>query len=536
MFRPRPPRADSPDAVRLAKLTEISKALNSELQLDKLLKLIMDSVIDLTDAERGFIILNHEGSDRIVVARNMDREEVRRPSFKISHSIVERVRESGKATLTNDAQAEKGLSAFASVSDLKLRSVLCVPFRLKDAVIGVLYLDHRFQRGNFREEDLWLIDMLNDHAAIAIENARLHEEISKANRELERLNAELRTKVATQEREIDAIRERLRDREAPASYKYDYRDIIGSSPAMRNVFRLLDRVIDSDLPVIVLGESGTGKELVAQIIHKHGPRRQAPFVSENCGAIPESLMESEIFGFVRGAFTGADRDREGLLEQAHRGTLFLDEIGEMDLSLQKKLLRALQEGEFRKVGSEETISVDVRVISATNRDLHRMVEEGEFRADLFYRLKGVIIDLPPLRERREDIPSLVDHFLAEFARTNDRPVPTLEPGAMDLLCRHSWPGNVRELENEIRCMATLCHDDVIDRPLAASVLGGSGAPQAIGGDDAIRLGSKSMQDLEREIIEKTMRACEGHKSRAAEKLGIPRRTFYDKLKRLEDDE
>jgi len=529
MFRPIDRSEDTPEATHLARLHEIGKAVNSELDLDKLLKLIMDIVIDLTGAERGFVILSQDGRDRIVVARNLDREEIRRPSFKISHSIVQSVRETGRAVLAGDAQADERLSVYSSVSDLRLRSILCVPFRLKDRVIGVLYLDHRFQTGNFTDEDLRLLEMFSDQAAIAIENARLHEENRNANRELERLNEELQSRVERREREIDEIREQLRSRERGPRhvFRYDYSRIVGRSPAMRRVFEMLDRVIDSELPVVLLGESGTGKELVARMIHENGPRSEGPFVSENCAAIPESLMESELFGFVRGAFTGADRDKPGLLELAHGGTLFLDEIGETELSFQKKLLRALQEGEFRKVGGDETVGVDVRVISATNRDLATLVDEGSFRADLYYRLKGVAIELPPLRKRREDIPLLVEHFLSHLAGGDGAAKLPLDGAVMERLCRHDWPGNVRELENEVRCMATLA-EDRIDLALAESVLGRSrgGAPTSAGVE------GKTLAELEREAIERALEASGGRKSRAAAMLGIPRRTFYDKLKKL----
>jgi len=524
MFRS---KYDKQRTLQIVRLHEIGKAINSELDLDRLLKLIMDIVIDLTGAERGFLILHRAGKDRIVVARNMDKEEVQRPSFKISHSIVERVRRTGKAILTNDAQAEEELSAFQSVSDLRLKSILCVPFRIRNEVIGTLYLDHRFEKGTFTDQDLQILEMFSDQAAVAIENARLYEENRKANEELAKLNRELQEKVRSQEREIGEIRRRLDTRRTESPYRFDYGLIVGRSPAIRRVFDVLERIIETDLPVLLLGESGTGKELVARVIHSNGPRKSAPFVSENCGAIPESLMESEVFGFVRGAFTGAIKDRPGLLELAHRGTLFLDEIAEMGLSLQKKLLRALQDGEFRKIGGDESVRVDVRIISATNQDLDRLVAEKSFRMDLYYRLKGVVIELPPLRERREDILLLVDHFLGRLSEERGGRTVTMTPRALEFLFRYSWPGNVRELENELRRMAALA-GDTIDADIAASLLKGRR-------EDSNRLGvsveGRTLQEIEREAIVQALRASNGQKAKAAEILGIPRRTFYDKLKR-----
>src|SRR6476620_2427933 len=221
----------------------------------------------------------------------------------------------------------------------------------------------------------------------------------------------------------------------------------GRTPRMLELFRLLDRVTDTALPVVIYGESGTGKELVARAIHHNGPRRQRAFVSESCAAIPETLLEAALFGHVRGAFTGAQGERRGLFEIAHGGTLFLDEVGEMPASMQVKLLRVLQQGEFRRVGGEKTIKVDVRVLVASNRDLSRLVEEGRFREDLFYRLNVVRVALPPLRERREDIPLLVEHFLAKHAQAAGKPAKRVARAALTKLLGHRWPGNVRELEN-----------------------------------------------------------------------------------------
>ena len=218
---------------------------------------------------------------------------------------------------------------------------------------------------------------------------------------------------------------------------------------MLELFRLLDRLTDTALPVVIQGESGTGKELVARAIHFNGPRRDRPFVSENCAAIPETLLESTLFGYVRGAFTGADHDTRGLFEVADGGTLFLDEVGEMSPAMQGKLLRVLQEGEFRRVGGERTRKVDVRIVAATNRDLARMVEEGKFRQDLYFRLNVARILLPPLRERREDIPLIVEHLLAKHAANAATPAKPLDPAALARLVAYRWPGNVRELENEI---------------------------------------------------------------------------------------
>ncbi len=242
-----------------------------------------------------------------------------------------------------------------------------------------------------------------------------------------------------------------------------YHEIIGDSPAMLAVLALLDRIADSSLPVLIQGESGTGKELIARAIHQNSARKGRPFVTENCAAIPETLQESELFGYKRGAFTGADRERKGLFQVADGGTLFLDEVGDMSLAMQKKLLRALQDGEIRPVGGTKTIHVDVRVVSASNRFLPSLVARKEFREDLYYRLNGVTLLLPPLRDRADDVPALATHFLVRVSGEMKREPPRLSSSARDALVAYSWPGNIRELENEVRrCLALLGPADVIE--------------------------------------------------------------------------
>ncbi|MBK6941473.1 MAG: sigma 54-interacting transcriptional regulator [Planctomycetes bacterium] len=235
-----------------------------------------------------------------------------------------------------------------------------------------------------------------------------------------------------------------------------YAEIIGESPPMLAVFALLDRVAASNIPVLIQGESGTGKELIAKAVHKNSPRRDKAFVTENCAAIPETLLESELFGYKRGAFTGADRERKGLFETAHKGTLFLDEVGDMSLNMQKKLLRALQDGEIRPVGGTAAVRVDVRIVAASNRLLRDMVKAQTFREDLFYRLNGVTIELPPLRDRTADIEPLARFFITRVAKEMGREAPELSASALAALQHYRWPGNIRELENEVRrCLALL---------------------------------------------------------------------------------
>ena len=399
---------------RLRRLLRINKRLNSELRLPRLLEMIVDTVIELTDAERGFLLLEDEHRQlEVKVARNIDQRTLETAEFELSRSIARQAAAGGEPIVTIDAAGDARFREAMSVSDLHLRSVLAVPLVIKGRAAGTIYVDHRLRKGAFDQEDVRLVLDFAEQAAIALENARLLGELRRRERQVEALNRRLEVELAAKREELSGIKQELRDNREALAVRYDYRNIIGKTPRMLDLFRLLDRITDTTLPVVIQGESGTGKELVARAIHANGPRRDRPFVAENCAAIPETLLESTLFGYVRGAFTGAERDTRGLFEVADGGTLFLDEVAEMSPGMQGKLLRVLQLGELRRVGSERTRKVDVRIVTATNRDLARMVEEGKFRRDLFFRLNVAQIALPPLRDRRDDIPLMVEHFLAK---------------------------------------------------------------------------------------------------------------------------
>jgi len=309
---------------------------------------------------------------------------------------------------------------------------------------------------------------------------------------------------------------------------FDRGNLIGRSAAMTRLLDLVAQVAPSEATVLVTGESGTGKEMIAGAIHTNSPRKTGPFIRINCAAITESLLESELFGHEKGSFTGADRRKEGKFRQADRGTIFLDEVSEMSLGMQVKLLRVLQEREFTRVGGEEVIRVDVRVIAATNRDLLRAVTEGRFREDLFYRLNVVTLRVPPLRERREDIPLLAQHFLKIFAERNRKALHGFTSRAMDRLLRYPWPGNVRELMNTVERGVVLCRADILDEADMAPVLEAE-APQAAAGATASP--GASLEDVEKAAILKTLDEASGNKSEAARRLGITRRTLHLKLKK-----
>ena len=327
------------------------------------------------------------------------------------------------------------------------------------------------------------------------------------------------------------LREQLQQR-------YSFEGIVGRSRVMRDLFQTLETVARTASTILVTGETGTGKEVIARAIHHASPRRAHRFVALNCSAIPENLLEAEIFGHVRGAFTGAIGTRQGKLEQAHRGTLFLDEVGTMSMSLQMKLLRVLQEREFERVGDNQTIKVDVRVIAATNADLARMVSEGSFREDLYYRLNVIPVVLPPLRDRREDIPLLVQHFLQKFCAEQGRPVMTVSQTAMRLLMTHAWPGNVRQLENAMeRAVAlsgTRTQIEASDLPGelhqatdASDLLPGLSLP-----DEGLDFDT-FISKIEHEVILRALERTGGNKAAAASVLNLKRTTLVEKLKRLE---
>jgi DNA-binding NtrC family response regulator len=346
---------------------------------------------------------------------------------------------------------------------------------------------------------------------------------------LARMNAVMRTRRLYTELKHStdenlALRKQVSDR-------YGFDNLIGRSPAMQEVYELMVRVKDAAVPVLITGESGTGKELVARAIHVNSPRKDKPFVAQNCSAFNDNLLESELFGHVRGAFTGAVRDKPGLFESANGGSFFLDELGEMSPALQVKLLRVLQEGTFFPVGSTTPKKVDVRVIAATHRNLQEMMARGAFREDLYYRLNVVNIKLPPLRDRRADIADLTRHFLSEKARKNGVQPKTLDPEALKKLTEYHWPGNIRELENEIERLMLMSGDaPQIDVALVSAHIGGNGSG---GGVPAPGEGGKlkdALEDLERRMIAAALQKTEGNKSEAARELGVSRSNLIAKAK------
>ncbi|MDA1263918.1 MAG: sigma 54-interacting transcriptional regulator [Planctomycetota bacterium] len=530
---------------------KITRELVAQTELLPLLRMIVDSAVSLVGGERGFVLMRDRGRDgeltkgkvdvdkmNVSVARSFDHSDIVVPRSRLSMGIAGKVVDGGRPILSLDAAQDERFEGMASVEDLRLRSVMCLPIVAEGAVEGVLYVDNRLQFGAFDQEDLELVELFAHQASIALKNAHLVAELRERNhrleqsrQQIERLNEQLGRKVRDREGELAVVRRELgRERG-----RYDYAQIVGASDTMRQVFQQLDRIIESDLPVLIHGESGTGKELIARAIHYNGERKEKAFVTENCAALPDTLLESELFGHVRGAFTGAYKNKKGLLEQADGGTLFLDEIGDMSPEMQKKLLRFLQEGEFRILGSDRTVKVEVRVVAASHRNLEEMVRDGAFREDLYYRVAVLSVNLPGLRERRDDIPLLAEHLLARAAREANREAPVLPHEVLAALVSHDWPGNVRELENEMRRLIVLAQNAVSLEHLSVAVREGrsttgerlSSAASVVESGDI----KGAVADLEKRSIEAALAQAAGNKSQAAKTLGISRFALQRKLEK-----
>jgi len=419
---------------RLETLLEVSKSINSILELDPLLNRVMDLLLENLEGERGFIMLKeNESGFEPVVARNIDKENIL-GELTISRSTIDDVFRSGRPLIMNRAPDE--LSDRESVVDFNILSIMCAPLVVRDQPIGIVYIDNRFGGRAFDKEDLDFLQGFCNLASIAIENARLTTNLSARNLYLQK--------------QIEKAS--------------GFGNIIGRSSAMQKVFRMAEAVAATEATVVLTGESGTGKEILARAIHYSGPRKNGRFIPVDCGALPETLLETELFGHKKGSFTGAVSDRPGLFEEADGGTIFLDEITNTTQNFQVKLLRVIQEGEFRRVGESRGRKVNVRIISATNKDIAEEVSAGRFREDLYYRLNVVNIHIPALRERKEDIPILAEYFLDNICRKMKIPKKNLSSRAIDYLSNYRWPGNVRQLENIIERMVIFAKSGTIDVP------------------------------------------------------------------------
>lgn len=468
-------------------LLRISKAVNSVRGLEALEKKILESIFEVAPADRAAILLCEHGAGEWTSVFGWDRRGGANQPVQVSRTIVSQVLSDGVAILSNDLPAEESFSDTASIVERRIRSVLAVPLEVFGRILGVIYLDASNPEARFDEDHLQLLTGIGSIGAAALENARRMESLEQENRRLQ-----------------DEI-----------SVEHN---MVGDSPRMRDVYQFIARVAPRDITVLIYGESGTGKELVARAIHRASSRASKPCVAINCAALAENLLESELFGHEKGAFTGAIAQKKGKLEVAEGGTVFLDEIGELAPLLQAKLLRVLQEREFERVGGTRTIKLDVRLVAATNRELEEEVKKGNFREDLFYRLNVVALRMPSLRERREDIPLLASYFAAKFSQRSKRPVLGVSPQARACLANYDWPGNVRELENAIERAVVLGSSDMIlpeDLPEAVLEKAEASAPGA-----SMTAFHDALREAKKQLILNAFEQAQGRYTEAAKLLGL----------------
>jgi Nif-specific regulatory protein len=500
----------------LALFYEVSTSIHAIRDLDEMLRSILRKIKAVFHVEGASIALHDAERKEFYFIRTVEEERngehagMARMRFPDHLGVAGWVLRERRPVIIPDASKNdrffKGLDL---QENFVTRSMICLPLRTRKGLIGVLYALNKLE-GEFTAREARLLEILSGTIAIAIENARLYGELKHYARSLEHENRRLKSEVQA---------------------RFNLQGVIGSSPAMRRVFTLLEKVVDTRTSVLIQGETGTGKELIARVIHYNGHLKDRPFVAENCGALSENLLESELLGHVKGAFTGAVANKKGLFEQANGGTIFLDEIGEMSSAMQVKLLRVLQEGQLRPVGGSRTIKVDVRLVASTNRNLEEEVKKGNFRADLYYRINVFPITLPPLRERREDIPLLAAHFIEKFAKKLKKPAPRLTPRAVDLLLRFDWPGNIRELQNEIERALTLAGSNrEIREEYLSEKLGAPSETRILIPDTQCTLQEVTGR-IEQQLVLETLRKTGGNRSRAARILGLTRQGLLNKIAR-----
>ncbi|HEY0480256.1 MAG TPA: sigma 54-interacting transcriptional regulator [Kofleriaceae bacterium] len=479
------------------KLYEFSERLIHQRDLSELLDALMDAVIGITNADKGFLVLLEGDTIDVKVARNLNRENIADAVSQLSDSIIAKVVRSRKPVIVSDAMRDDEFSAAKSVMQLKVSSVICVPLLDRGRLLGLIYVGNDSIRDLFQQDTLRILTVFSSQASLIVANALLLNELRVDNR---RLN------------------ERLE--------QYRFGEIVGTSAPMQQVFRKVEKIAATDISVLITGETGTGKELIAREIHTRSPRTGKPFVTINCGAIPENLLESELFGHVKGAFTGAVANKQGKFQAADGGTLFLDEIGEMPVELQVKILRALQERVVYRVGDTRPETCDIRILAATNRDLDKEIAAGRFREDLYYRLNVVNVELPPLRQRGEDVLVIARYLLSRYSREYDVKVKGLSPNAAVAIRKHAWPGNIRELENRIKKAIVLCESSVIgpdDLGLTSDVL-----PQ-------ILTLAEAKDKFQRDYINEVLALNNGNRTKTARDLGVDPRTVFRHLEKESDD-
>jgi len=484
---------DTLNSHQLQAIYKLTRQLASLGYEEDILEAILEDLIDETGAEvAGFIHYDPE-TDSFVPRTLKTRDEQKPDSIEFSQTVFRQVLESKEAVLTFDTRSDQNYAGTRSVIINKIHAILAFPLIINQQVYGILYFDSRKNRQSFNESARQFLSFFAAIASLALEQVRYK-------RQIENENILLKSKLENEIR---------------------FPTIVGESPVMTKLFRIIPKVALSEASVIITGENGTGKDLVAKAIHDASPRRGQPFLAQYIGTIPATILESELFGYKKGAFTGANADKIGLFEAVNGGTLFLDEIGDLAQDLQAKLLRVLQNKEIKRLGENTIRHVDVRILAATNKDLASMVKEGLFREDLYYRLNVINLIVPPLRERIEDIPLLVQHFLQK--ENSGNPL-TIRREALKMLMNYGWPGNVRQLENIIKRASILAMDSEIKE-------------SDIQFDESVK-GSKSseyhgtMEEIKNKIIRQRIEQFKGNKTQAAKSLDISLRSIQAKSKEL----
>lgn len=473
------------------RLLVFSKTLGASASVPALLDALMDEIIGLTRADKGFLVLLEDERPEIKVARNLKGESLNEAVSALSDTILAKVMRTREPIVVSDALHDMEFHSSLSVMNLRLSSVMCAPLLHQGELFGAIYVGNDSVSHLFDETSLELLTIFCGQASLLVQYA-LH---------------------------IDALTEETDDLKSQLQ-RSRYGQIIGACDGMRDVFRKIDKVARADVSVLITGETGTGKELIAAELHKRSPRAKGPFVVINCGAIPEALLESELFGHVRGAFTGAVATRRGKFQAADGGTLFLDEIGEMPTHLQVKILRALQERRVTKVGDSQSEPVDIRVVAATHRDLDAMVRTGEFREDLFYRLNVVQLHLPPLRERGDDVVVIANFLLDKYAKEYEKKLRGFAPKALTAMRRYTWPGNVRQLENRLKRAVVLAESNLLgpdDLDLQQEDL-----------EDILPL-ADALERFRKRYINEALDRNGGNRTKTARELGVDPRTIFRHL-------
>jgi len=489
----------TPEAIGLdllASLVELGADMMRDTKPERLFNTLLKGLLALTGSEKGFLIVLQDGERLLAASHNLENRKL--DMTRVSDSIIDQVVRSREGLIVSDALQDTRFGKAQSVVDLKLSSVMCVPLMYRNDLLGVLYLGNDSITNLFTQRDLQVLKLYAAQASLILHHALMLNQLRLANRNLRN-----RLKAAFQG------------------------EMIGNCAAMKAVFKVLRRVAPTDLSVLVLGETGTGKELVARELHKLSTRSKGPFIAINCGAIPENLLESELFGHRKGSFTGAVADKMGKVEAAAGGTLFLDEIGEMPMNLQVKLLRVLQERSIERVGDLKPRSVDIRVISATNKDLQQLIGSGAFREDLFYRLNEISVQLPPLRDRGEDIVVLAQFFLKEFSEQYEAKAHGFNNKALVAMRSYFWPGNVRELRSRIK-KALIMSDRALINAVDLEIT-------AADTQDMAPL-AEAQEAFKLEYIRKALDMNNWNKAQTARQLDVDARTVFRYIEKFKEAE